>query len=74
MFKFRLYKHRAQILLRQPGNPPVTLLIRGGLTQGDPLSMVLCGITLIPLVVGLRVADPGILTSFYSDDMAFYGL
>ena len=36
--------------------------------------MVICGITLIPLVVGLWVADPGILTSFYSDDMAFYGL
>ena len=35
--------------------------------------MVLYGITLIPLAEELRVADPGLLLSFYSDEAAFDG-
>ena len=49
-FAFNCYKHWAQLLLRQPGEPPVTILSREGVTQGDPLSMVLYRITLVPLV------------------------
>ena len=63
-----------QILLRQPGEPPVTILSREGVTQGDPLSMVLYGITLVPLAEELRAADPGLLSPFYADDAAFDGL
>ena len=48
-FAFNCYKHWAQLLLRQPGDPPVTILSRWGVTQGDPLSMVLYGITLVSL-------------------------
>ena len=48
-FVFKCYKHWAQLLLRQPGDLPVTILSREGVTQGDPLSMVLYGITLAPL-------------------------
>ena len=48
-FAFNCYKHWAQLLLRQPGEPPVKILSREGVTQGDPLSMVLYGITLVPL-------------------------
>ena len=48
-FAFNCYKHWAQLLLRQPGEPPVTILSREGVTQGDPLSMVLYRITLVPL-------------------------
>ena len=44
-----------------------------GATQGDPLSMVLYRITLVPLVEELRAADPGLLSPFYADDAAFDG-
>ena len=63
-FTFNCYRHWAQLLLRQPGEPPVTILSREGVTQGDPLSMVLYGITLVPLAEELRAADPGILSLF----------
>ena len=33
-FAFNSYKHWAQLLLRQPGEPPVTILSREGVTQG----------------------------------------
>ena len=48
-------------------------MIQEGVTQGDPLSMVLHRITLLPLAEYLREADPGILYPFYSDDAAFDG-
>ena len=70
---FICYKHWAQLLLLQPGELPVTLLSREGVTQGDPLSMVLYGITLVPLAEELRAADLGILSPFYADDADFDG-
>ena len=72
-FAFNCYRHWAQLLLRQPGEPPVTILSREGVTQGDPLSMVLYGITIAPLAEELRAADTGILLPFYADDTAFGG-
>ena len=39
----------------------------------DPLSMVLYGITIVPLAEELRAADPGLLSPFYADDAAFDG-
>ena len=62
--------HGAQLILLQPGEPPVTILRREGVTQGDPLYMVLYRITLVPLTEELRAADPGILSPFYADDAA----
>ena len=72
-FAFNCYKHWAQLLLCHPGELPVTILSREGFTQGEPLSMVLYGITLVPLAEDLRAADPGILSPFYVDDAAFDG-
>ena len=68
------YQDWVQPLLRQPGELPVTILSRKGVTQGDPFSMVLCGITLVPLEEELRAADPGLLSPFYAEDAAFDGL
>ena len=48
-FAFNFYRHWTQLLLRQPGEPPVTIMSGEGLTQGDPLSMVMYGITLVTL-------------------------
>ena len=72
-FSFNCYKHWAQLLLRQPGDLPVTILSREGVTQGEPLSMTLYGITLVPLAEELRAADLGLLSPFYADDAAFDG-
>ena len=70
---FNCYRHWAQLLLRQPGEPPVTITSRDGVTQGDPLSMVLYGITRVPLAEKLRAADPGLLSPFYADNATFDG-
>ena len=42
-----------------------------GITQGEPLSMVLDGIILVHIAKELRAEDPGILYPFYADDAAF---
>ena len=72
-FALNCYRHWAQLLLCQTGEPPVTILSREGITQGDPLSMVLYGITLVPLANELRAADTGLLLPFYAYDAAFGG-
>ena len=65
---FNFYRHWAQLLLRQLREPPVTIMFQEVVTQGDPLSMVLDKITLIPLSEELRMTDPRILSLFYADD------
>ena len=62
------------LLLRQPGDTPVILLILEGVTQSNFLSMVLYEITLVPLVEDLSDTDPTLLSHFYADDVAFDGL
>ena len=47
------------------------LLIWEGVTQGDPLLVVLYCITLVLLSEELRAADPGLLSRFYADDATF---
>ena len=68
-FAFNRYRNWAQLLLRQLGDPTVTILSREGVTEGEPLSMVLYGITLVPLAEELRAADPGLLSPFYKNDV-----
>ena len=45
-FSFNCYRHSAQLIVRQHGRTGHTLLSREGVTQGDPLSMVLYGLAL----------------------------
>ena len=63
----------AQLLLRHPGEPPVTILSREGVAQGDPISMVFYGIALVPLAEGFISADLGLLSPFYAYDAMFDG-
>ena len=72
-FAFNFYKHLAQLLFYQLGSTAVTILSQEGVTQGDPLLVVLYGITLITLAEELWAADPGLLTPFYEDDVEFFG-
>ena len=73
-FVFNCYRHWAQLLIRQPGELQVTILIQEGVTQGYPLSMVLNRITIFPLAKEFRAAYTGMLYLFYVDDAAFDGL
>ena len=73
-FAFNCYMHWVQLLLRQLGELPVTILSREGVTQGDLLSMVLYGINLAPLEEEVRATDLGLLSPFYADDAVFDGL
>ena len=70
-FAFKCYSHWAQLLLPQPGELLVTILIRYGVTQGYPLLIVLHRITLVTLAEKLRAADTGLLSPFYADDKRF---
>ena len=70
---FNCYKYWTQILLLQPEEPPVTLLIPEGITLGDTLSVVLYWITLVPLAEDLLSEDPGLLFQFYADSAVFDG-
>ena len=48
-FALNCYTHWAHLPLRHPGKLTLTIPSREGVTQGDPISMVLYGITLVPL-------------------------
>ena len=63
-FAFNFYRHWTQLLLHQPGDPPVPILIQEGVNQGDPLLIVLYGIILVPLAEEIRAADLGLLYTF----------
>ena len=48
------------------------MLIQEGVTQRDPLSILIYRITFVPLAEKLRSEDPGLLNMLYADDAAFY--
>ena len=73
-FAFNCYRHEVQLIVRRPsGHPCYTLLSQEGVTQGDPLSMVLYGLALVPLAKRLRNAVPTLLQPWYADDSAMMG-
>ncbi|KAI2492332.1 hypothetical protein MHU86_22238 [Fragilaria crotonensis] len=57
-FSFNCYRHSAQLLMRRRGGDCEIILSREGVTQGDPLSMVLYGLALSPLAETLRARVP----------------
>ena len=72
-FAFNCYRHAGQLILRRNGEPCYTLLSEEGVTQGDPLSMVLYGLSLVPLARRLRDAVPTTRQAWYADDSAIAG-
>ena len=72
-FAFNCYQHQARLVCRRPGKEALTLLSQEGVTQGDPLSMALYGIALLPLAEVLREASPNVLQPWYADDAAMQG-
>eukprot|EP00957_Ditylum_brightwellii_P128989 9840228-Ditylum_brightwellii.AAC.1 len=48
-FVFNCYRHWALLIIHRPGSPPIIIHNKEGVTQGDPLAMIMYGITLVPL-------------------------
>ena len=72
-FTFNCYRHQIRLVCRQPGGEPEIILSQEGVTQGDPLAMVLYGIALLPLAEALRMEFPDVLQPWYVDDAAMQG-
>ena len=72
-FAFNCYRHEAMLFMRSPGKPLTILWSREGVTQGDPLAMILYGIALLPLAEKLRAAYPDVMQPWYADDSGLFG-
>ena len=72
-FAFNCYRHSAQLIMRRRGQDCTIILSREGVTQGDPLSMILYGLSLTPLSEALRAAVPEVVQPWYADDVAMAG-
>jgi hypothetical protein len=69
-FAFNCYQHAGLLILWQQGGNCEILLSCEGVTQGDPLAMILCGVALLPLSESLREAEETVLQPWYADDVA----
>jgi len=72
-FTFNCYRHAAQLVIRHSGQPGSVILSQEGVTQGDPISMVIYGVVLTPLTESVQEAQPDILQAWYADDSSFAG-
>ena len=72
-FSFNCYRHSAQLVVRRDRKDCAILQSREGVTQGDPLSMVLYGVALVPLAKYLREKVPNVVQPWYADDCAMAG-
>ena len=72
-FAFNSYRHAALLVVRNRTRDAEFLASCEGVTQGDPLSMILYGIALIPLVELLRHDCPEVMQPWYADDLALLG-
>ena len=61
------------MVIRRSGRPGSVILSQEGVTQGDPISMVIYGVALTPLTESVRAAQPNILQAWYADDSSFAG-
>ena len=57
-FVFNCYRHEARLVCRRPGQEALILFSREGVAQGDPLSMAIYGVGLLPLGEHLRAKHP----------------
>ena len=61
-FSFNCYRHSAQLIVRRKNCAACEILhSKEGVTQGDPLLMVLYGLALVPLAESLRIAVPKVV-------------
>ena len=68
-FTFNCYCHWATLVVRDTGDRSGHFLhIKEGVTQGDPLAMILYGIGVLPLIRVLRNTQPQVTQHWYADD------
>ena len=72
-FSFNCYRHSTVMVVRRRGGTPEYILSREGVTQGDPLSMLLYGLAMTPLALILQREEPGVVWAWYADDAALSG-
>jgi hypothetical protein len=71
---FNCYRHTNLCIVREgTGNPAWVINGEEGLSQGDPLAMILYGVALMPLAEHLRESVPDAMTPWYADDSAGAG-
>eukprot|EP00956_Cyclotella_meneghiniana_P019732 scaffold34249_cov24-Cyclotella_meneghiniana.AAC.2 len=73
-FAFDSYRHNLTLVVRT-GDAEAAYWLEGqeGLSQGDPLAMLLYGIALMPLAERMQDAVPGALQPWFADDSAIAG-
>ena len=73
-FTFNRYRHWAICIVRdKPGNPPIVIHSKEGITQGDCRAMSVYGVALMPLAEKMAEEVPGALQPWYADDSAACG-
>ena len=74
-FAFNCYRHSGQLILRRGRADGSCYVLHSseGVTQGDPLGMVLYGLAVTPLTKHLRTTVPDLLIPAYADDLAMAG-
>ncbi len=72
-FVFNCYRHASTLFVRRDFDFCEEILSREGIAQGDPLSMILYGLTLTPIAEKIRENVKDIVQPFYADDVALAG-
>ena len=73
-FAFNRYRHWVRCLVQmEPGDPPIVIHSKEGITQGDCLATSLYGVALMPLASKMREAIPDALQPWYCDDAGAAG-
>ena len=72
-FAFNCYRHEVMLIFRNPGKEVKILWSKEGVTQGDPMAMMLYGIAILPLAEMLQKEIPDVLQPWYADDSAMLG-
>jgi Reverse transcriptase (RNA-dependent DNA polymerase) len=67
-FVFNCYRHYTTMVIRSNDRTGAFILSKEGVTQGDPLSMVVYVLGLLPLIRQLKQAFPAIKHTWYADD------
>ena len=73
-FSFNCYCCQLLILIQNRGKPTTISHGKGGITQGDPLAMLLYGTALTPLMELLQKDYPDVLPPWDADNASFISL
>ena len=66
-FAFNFYRHWATVVIRAGDGTGHLLFSKEGVTQGDPVDMVVYGMGIFPLIRELWQAHPGVTQPWYVD-------